>query len=249
MEPATLLDPATYLEILSERADALLGVATGAMGVTVPTCPGWTLADLVVHMGLAWGWAADTVATKARADGGEAPRDRSDQALRSWAKREAARLVDTLRAADPDETCWTFGPPRSVRFWFRRQALETVLHAWDAQRAVGTAVPIAPRVGVDGIDEHLNVVVPRLLRLRPNAWSGETVHLHCTDADGEWLLRLGPGGEAVTARSHAKADVALRGGAEALWLWCANRATVEELGLERFGDGDITNRWRTEMAF
>ncbi len=249
MEPPTLLDPATHLEILTERAHALLDAAAGTMGVTVPTCPGWSLADLVVHMGLVWGWAADTVATKARADGGDAPQDRSEHALRAWAKREAARLVDTLGAADPDETCWTFGPPRSVRFWFRRQALETVLHAWDAERAVGTASPIAPRVGVDGVDEHLSVMVPRVLRLRPDAWSGETLHFHCTDAGGEWLVRLGPGGEVVTERTHAKADVALRGGAEALWLWCANRATAEELGLERFGDEEITTRWRREMSF
>ena len=238
-----------HLEVLRDRADALLDSAAGAMDVSVPTCPEWTLADLLVHMGLVWGWAAETVTTKIRAQRGQAPASRGAQALRTWAKGQAERLVDALGSADPDADCWTFGTPRSVRFWYRRQALETVLHAWDAERATGTPSRIEPEVAVDGIDEHLHVIVPRTVRLRPDVWSGQSVHLHCTDADGEWVVQLGPGGEVATRRAHAKADVALRGGAEALWLWCANRATPEELAIERFGDDEIPERWRTQMAF
>lgn len=243
------METATHLLVLSERARALLDAASGEMDVPVPTCPDWTVADLVVHMGLVWGWAANTVATKARAPSGKAPDDRSDHALLAWANGEGTRLVDTLSEADPDADCWTFGPPRSVRFWFRRQALETVLHAWDAERAVGASPHIGPAIAVDGIDEHLHVMVPRSLRLRPDAWSGQTVHLHCTDTDGEWVVRLGPDGKAETERTHTKADVALRGTAEALWLWCANRAIPEELAIERFGEEEIAARWRVEMVF
>jgi uncharacterized protein (TIGR03083 family) len=243
------VEPATHLELLSQRAGALLRAAAGAMDVPVPTCPDWTVADLVAHMGLVWGWAADTVTAKARADGGQAPVDRSDQALRAWAKGEATRLVDTLRASEPDADCWTFGPPRSVRFWFRRQALETVLHAWDTERAVGASAHIDPEIAVDGIDEHLQVIVPRSVARRSDAWSGQSVHLHCTDADGEWVVRLGPDGQVATERAHAKADVALRGTAEALWLWCANRATPDDLAIERLGDEEIAARWRVEMGF
>jgi uncharacterized protein (TIGR03083 family) len=243
------VEPATHLEVLRGRVDALLDTAGGAMDVSVPTCPEWTLADLLVHLGLVWGWAAETVATKTRAERGQAPESRTDQELRGWAKGQAERLVDALRSADPDAGCWTFGTPRSVRFWYRRQALETALHAWDAERATGTPSRIDPEVAVDGIDEHLNVLVPRTVRLRPDVWTGQSVHLHCTDAEGEWVVRLGPGGEVATRRAHAKADVALRGTAEALWLWCTNRATPEELAIERYGDQEITARWREQMAF
>jgi uncharacterized protein (TIGR03083 family) len=242
------VEPATHLEVLSEQAEALLEAASDAMGVPVPTCPDWTVADLVVHMGLVWGWAAEIVATKARADGGEAPRDRSDQAIHSWAKGQVAHLLDALGAAEPDADCWTFGPPRSVRFWFRRQALETVLHSSDTQGAVGRPSRIDPEVAADGVDEHLSVMVPRSVRLRPELWAGQTVHLHRTDGDGEWVVRLGPNGEVATERSHSKADFALRGTAEALWLWCTNRAAVGELGTEAFGDTEVADRWRTEMA-
>ncbi len=243
------MEPAAHLDILTERSDALLDAAAGSTGVPVPTCPDWTVADLVVHMGLVWGWAAQIVTTKERARFGEPPEDRGGPALRTWAKARAARLIGTLGAADPEVDCWTFGPPRSARFWFRRQALETVLHAWDVEGAVGVPSPIGPEVAADGVDEHLSVMVPRSLRSSPDLWTGQTVHLHRTDGDGEWVVRLGPDGGAVVERAHSKADLALRGTAEALWLWCANRATADELGIERFGDEEIAARWQTEMAF
>ena len=242
------VEPARYLQVLSERADALLDASAGAMGTEVPTCPGWTIADLVVHVGLVWGWAADTVTTRERAERGSPPEDRSEPELRAWAKEQAARLCDALGAADPEASCWTFGLPRTTRFWFRRQALETTLHAWDAEAAVGTPAPIEPDIAADGVDEHLTVILPRSVSREPGSWSGETVHLHRTDGDGEWVVRLGPGGQTTAERTHAKADLALRGPAEALWLWSANRASAEELGIERFGDETIAERWRT-IAF
>ena len=235
--------------MLSERAGALIDATAGSGDVRVQTCPDWTVADLLVHIGLVWGWAAEIVTTRERAELGEPPGERAEGALRAWAAGEAARLVAALGAADPEEGCWTFGPPRSTRFWFRRQALETTLHAWDAERAVGTPAPLDPEVAADGVDEHLTVVVPRSLRRRPGTWSGETVHLHRTDGDGEWVVRLGPDGEAATERAHSKSDLALRGTAEALWLWCANRPLDDAPGVEYFGDEGIAARWGAEMVF
>ncbi len=243
------VEPARYLQVLCERGDALLDASAGATDLEVPSCPGWTVADLVVHVGLVWGWAADIVATGRRAERAPAPEDRSEDALGAWAKVQAARLCDALGAADPEASCWTFGMPRSARFWFRRQALETALHAWDAEGAVGRPARIDPDVAADGVDEHLTVIVARSVGREPAAWSGETIHLHRTDGDGEWVVRLGPGGQVTAERTHAKADLALRGPAEALWLWSANRASAEELGIERFGDEAIAERWRTTIAF
>ena len=243
------MKPADYLEVLADRSCALDDAAAGAMGVPVPTCPGWTVADLLVHVGVVWGWAAEIVATGARGDGGEPPEDRSDGALRTWARDAADHLVDVLRGADPAAGCWTFGPPRTARFWFRRQALETALHAWDVEAAVGTPAPLDPELAADGVDEHLTVMVPRSVRLRPERWCGETVHLHRTDGEGEWVVRLGPDGAVTTERAHSKADFALRGTAESLWLWCANRAPAGALGIESFGDEEIAVRWQKEVTF
>lgn len=235
--------------MLSERSYALLDAASGAMDVRVPSCPDWRVADLVTHVGLVWGWAADIVTTKARADMAASPDDRSDDALRGWAKGRAVLLLDALGASDPEADCWTFGLPRSVRFWFRRTALEATMHAWDAEAAVGTASHIDPEVAADGVDEYLHVMVARSLRVNPDRWTGETVHLHRTDGDGEWVVRLGPDGDVAIERAHSKSDLALRGSAEALWLWCANRATADEVGIEQFGDEGIAARWQRGIAF
>ena len=57
-----------------------------------------------------------------------------------------------------------------------------------------------------------------LPRFVPDAVAdGATIHLHCTDVDGEWLLTGTAEGARVT-REHAKGDVAARGSASDLLL-------------------------------
>jgi hypothetical protein len=46
---------------------------------------------------------------------------------------------------------------------------------------------------------------------------------------------------------HGKADVALRGPASTLYLWCLNRATSDELDV--VGDGAVADLWGSEIVF
>lgn len=263
------MEPHAHAEVLRSSARALLDAAAGHLDLPVRGCPDWSVAELVVHVGQVWGWSAAIVATGARAERPEPPADRSERVLLGWAQERAERLSDALDAADADASCWTFGMPRTARFWFRRQAMETVLHAWDVQGAAGAPAPIPPDVAADGLDEHLAVIVPRTVRGRPEPWTGQTVHLHRTDGDddgdgdgggggddgdgggggGEWTLRLGPAGEVATERAHKRADLGLRGPAAALWLWVANRASPDTPGVEVFGDAALAERWAAEMVF
>ncbi len=49
-------------------------------------------------------------------------------------------------------------------------------------------------MAVDGIDELLEVFLgPRLLDRSGFAAGGESLHVHTTDVDGEWLLTKAPG--------------------------------------------------------
>jgi uncharacterized protein (TIGR03083 family) len=242
------MDVEDHLEARRHSAAALLAAAGGNLGLPVPSCPGWTVADLVEHVGLVWEWAAAVVETGVRAERG-APPDHSEGTLVPWARQQADRLGAVLAAADPDSDCWTFGLPRTRRFWIRRQALETVLHAWDAQRATGRADVMDPAVAADGVDEFLTVMVPRALSRAPGHWAGETVHLHRTDGAGEWTVRLGPDGAAEVDHGHAKADLALRGPAESLWLWCTGRVPRTDLPIETFGDDSLAERWTAEIPF
>ena len=244
------MEPAEHLAVLERSAGRLVGAATGGLDRPVPSCPGWHVADLVAHIGRTWGWSATIVETGERAERPEPPGDLDEGSLLRWAEGHLARLLAALRDADPESGCWTFGMPRTRRFWFRRQALETALHAWDVERASDAAEPIPGEVAADGVDEYLTVMVPRWMENHPDhSWRGETFHLHRTDGDGEWLVRLGPGRTAAVEAAHGKGDVAVRGTGEDLWLWCTNRRRSDGLAVDVLGDFALATRWSAEITF
>ena len=175
------------------------------------------------------------------------PDDPGSTEVLEWAAEQSRQLADALKGADPDSDCWTFGLPRSRLFWFRRQALETAVHAWDVQHATGRPDPIDPDLATDGIDQFLAVMLPRDIQRHPDSWTGQSLHLHRTDGDGEWTIRLGPGASLSADRTHGEGDVTLRGPASSLYLWCLNRLPSTDLDL--VGDGAIADRWTTEVSF
>ena len=77
--------------------------------------------------------------------------------------------------------------------WMQRRMAHEIGDAQLGRRATrsGTAEPIATEIAVDGIDEFLDVFVAA----RGERIDGpvETIHVHVTDGDGEWLLTVGEG--------------------------------------------------------
>ncbi len=63
------------------------------------------------------------------------------------------------------------------------------------------------------------------------------MHLHCTDADGEWTVRPDGAGGHTVARDHAKADAALRGDAHDLLMVLWRRSPLDAVTV--FGDADL----------
>ncbi len=176
----------------------------------LPTCPGWTVTDLCAHVGRLHRWAAEVVRTRPAA-----PTSRWTQlsfpegpGVVDFVAAGVGPLADALAGAEADEPCWSWTDRQTVGFWARRQAHELAVHRWDAQCAAGTTAPIERELAVDGIQELFDI-----LPFRPGGpptGTGETIHLHCTDGDGEWLVRLGADGVSVV-NEHAKGDVAARG--------------------------------------
>ena len=237
-----------YIDIVRNRSVGLLVSARTDLTAPIPSCPGWTMKDLVAHVGGTWGWVARIVSTGTRS--GEFPTipdTVTGSALISVVEERVRQLLQVLEGADPEADCWTFGPPRSALFWFRRQALETTVHAWDAEGAVAHPAPIDADLACEGIDEFLTVMLPRQVKENPDIWTGQSVHLHRTDGDGEWLVQLGPDGQTSYEHSHGKGDVALRGSASSLYLWCVNRVPMDDL--EVFGDRTVAHQWRSDVAF
>jgi uncharacterized protein (TIGR03083 family) len=152
-------------------------------------------------------------------------------------RSQSERLVRVLREADPSEQVWTWAPRHDVAFVRRRQAHEAAVHRFDAQDASGKGEPIDAVLAADGIDEFMTFMLPDAREDAPPL-SG-SVHLHCTDADGEWVIRESGDGLVVTSE-HAKADAALRGPASDLLLALWRRRGTE--GLEIIGDASVASR-------
>src|SRR5206468_2913885 len=130
--------------------------------------------------------------------------------LADWFADGGRALVDTLRAADPDAPMWSWGADQHARFWSRRMLHETTVHGVDASLAVAARPAVDAAVAVDGIAELLENL-PSAAYFRPEVaqlkGSGESIHLHATDADGEFVIHLGADGF-TWAPGHEKATVA-----------------------------------------
>ena len=156
----------------------------------------------------------------------------------------AEALATKLEATDPATPCWTWVPfDHTVGFWARRTAQETAMHRWDAQNTSGAADALEPDLAVDGIDEYVTLVPYFRGRRFPDSGS---VHLHSTDAPGEWFLQF-DGERMHVTREHSKGDVAVRGPASDLLLVLYGRKPTEAVDV--FGDGHLFERFREQAKF
>lgn len=236
------MEPTTYIEAIRTESAALVAAAEVAgLDASVPSCPDWTVADLLVHIGIVQRWAGDHVSGR-RTERQPLPvvdPPVDSAGLVEWVRSGSAQFVATLEETPPATETWTFSGPGTAEFWFRRQAHEVAMHRVDADLASGSLAPIESDLACDGIDEFFDVIVPHRLRDRL-VGTGETLHFHRTDGDGEWLVRLTPDGAEVE-HAHAKGDVAVRGGASDLLLVMRGRIGLDTVDV--FGDAALIGRW------
>lgn len=170
----------------------------------VPTCPGWTFADLVRHHGTTHRWMEHLVRTRAaeRVWSKDVPLDLPDDpgAYPRWLARSAEASVRTMRGVDPDTPMWSHGADQRVRFFPRRLLFEAVVHLADAELALGQEPRIAPGTAADGIEEFLE-------NLPCYPWLAEPVgvlpegslRLVATDTGAGWTVSFGGRGYRWTA--------------------------------------------------
>ncbi|SHN46973.1 TIGR03083 family protein [Cryptosporangium aurantiacum] len=220
------------------------------LATPVPTCPGWTLQQLLRHLGRGHRWAAQIVREQRDApldprsvEGGKPPAD-PDGAL-EWVADSGGVLLDAVVATGHDAPVWTFVGPRPAAWWIRRRLHESTVHRADAAIALGVDYEIAPELAVDGVGEWIGLIEAG--GAQPLE-SGASLHLHATDTDAEWTLRGTPDGLLVEP-VHAKATTALRGPARDLLLALSRRRAVAETGVEVFGDESVWSAWLDRTPF
>jgi uncharacterized protein (TIGR03083 family) len=240
---------AQYLDELEAHGKALAAAAEEAgLDAALPTCPGWTVRDLLGHIGQVHRWAASfvhegrTTPPKGDAELADVP---PDDALVDWYVAGHAGLLGTLRKSKPDVECWTFLPaPSPLKFWVRRQAHETAIHHVDAESALGRKPAIDTQFAVDGIDELL---LGFMSRARGRLVSDPPVSLavRAVDADTDWTVKIEPSSREVT-RGVARGDCFVEASASDLYLLLWNRRTAD--GLKVAGDTKVLDLWRSKAT-
>jgi uncharacterized protein (TIGR03083 family) len=224
----------------------------------VPSCPGWTLGQLLRHVGRGDRWAAQMISDRAttvldpqQVRDGKPPSD-VDGAV-EWLHGSARSVIDAVDEAGPDTPIWTFIGPRPSAWWIRRRLHEATVHRADAALALGVDYRLDDSLAADGISEWLDLVAARSPASDPMPLAeGLVLHLYATDeglgVTGEWTVR-GSGNAVSWEHGHRKGTVTLRGPSTDLLLTITGRRTADESGVQILGDGSVWNNWLERTSF
>jgi len=236
------VDMDRYLTHIREDADALTAAARGQLGSPVPSCPGWTVADLVDHVGHVYLHKIESIRQQRDPEPWPPPPHGGDPI--DWLHAATDEMLTEFAERGPDAPSYTWHEPdQTVGFWYRRMAQETAVHRVDAQLAVGEAGPVDSELALDGVDELLDVF-----------FAGDWSDLPKPDlvgrtglraAERSWLVVLDP--EEVRIEpldDDADADVTADPSDLLLWLW--GRLPTESVRID--GDAGAVERLRQRLT-
>ncbi|MET8649880.1 maleylpyruvate isomerase family mycothiol-dependent enzyme [Nocardia aurea] len=243
---------------LVAETDALAGLLREADPATpIPACPGWSLADLVTHVGRAQRWAAAMIGERATEQLDmravpEGKRPAEPEAAARWLQQGARLLLAAVDTTGPEVEVWTtLGVPRPARWWIRRLTNEIAVHHADAVLALGRSPAMDPGLAADAVEEWLELLTAAPTGRAAGALpAGGALHLHATDlsAGGEWTVRAST--PSITwDREHATTTVTARGSATAVLLLLMGRLHPGHPGLEIDGDTGVLTRWIEHTPF
>ncbi|MEV6243978.1 maleylpyruvate isomerase family mycothiol-dependent enzyme [Lentzea sp. NPDC051838] len=245
---------------ITDQASLLVSALNGAdLGVQVPSCPDWTLNQLLRHVGLALSWTDEMIRekrpevdmTRNKAVDVSGYADEKASVVGPWIEETATSLTSALLAVDSDEMIATLYGNPGPKLWARRMAQETVIHRWDAVNALGVPFELDLDLAADSLTEWAQFALPFAFFRWPTETAalvgpGNTVHLHATDIDCELVLDLTEP-RPTLREGHEKAAVAVRGPVTELMLLVYRRRSVD--GLEVFGDRDLLDRLLASVRF
>ena len=247
-------------EVISEHALGLAAVARHVpLGTEVPTCPGWTMADLVWHLTEVELFWADIVERRPDGPKGWEPTRPPDAELVAGLERAAALLREALAGVDPATPAWSWSDAdQTVGFTLRRQSHEAVVHHVDGCLAAGVELPaIPPRLAADGVDEMIGVMLTGVPEWATFERRPGVVSLRTTDTDDTWTVAfgrmLGTSPESGTEYDldalepvDEPADAEVTGTAVDLHLWLSGRGDLGQMAVT--GDAALAHRLREVAA-
>ncbi len=256
------------LRLIDERSTAFRAAVAAApsLDAQVPTCPDWTLFDLVKHLGGGDRfWSAIVGAGPADAPPAEAAAARAAlevplerEALLAWLAASTQLLLSALREVGPDAGCWAWWSalqtPRTSGGVARHRVQESAVHTYDAQLAGGAPQPepLPVEVALDGVEEFLFTVCAAQSAWphKPTAFDfhaaeGRSWRL-TVDGDGARSTRI-PAPTAATGEDSDAAGASVHGTASELVLYLYDRIKADSLHVD--GDAgllDLLRAWEPE---
>ena len=244
-----------------------LAESAAAIGpaAAVPTTPGWTVSDLVAHLGQTQHWVAEVIEqritnpTELPTEMAALPTDPSDWG--AWLTKSAQRVVDAC--SDDALNAAVFnaaGDERSgTQFWMSSMLNEAVVHGFDAANAAGRQAEIDADIAAALISNHFAMLVSPTWQIqrsesaRALRGTGQTLRWLATDTadDGRaWFVDRRPD-DMAWQRAILPAEVTVAGPAASLLLVLTRRrpATADETsGITIEGDTNLVRHWLDNTA-
>jgi uncharacterized protein (TIGR03083 family) len=219
------VDYRSEIALLSEHIARL--AQANELDLPVPSCPEWTLGDLVFHIGSVHAtWAKIIEEASPNTHHQHPVDDVTDDLLVVWFKNHTKALLKSMAEAVPEARCWTWwGEPRTVLAVERHQVQEAAIHLWDVQNSLGAAPALDRDIARDGVAEFL-LVQREFMTLPTDA----RISLVANDAPESWFVGA-PG-------AH---DVALTGSSSDVVLVLHGRLAMSALDV--VGDVGIAHEW------
>lgn len=150
----------------------------------VPQYPGWSLADLVSHTGSIHG-RTTLICRELPANRISAPRLPEGIDPIDWYEERLDEMLSALHDADPETSpVWTFDSSGKLGFWESRMVVETGVHRWDAQQALGEPDRLIDRVALLGLEEFGMMWLRQLGDV-------QTIEVFATDLGRSWVYGTG----------------------------------------------------------
>jgi uncharacterized protein (TIGR03083 family) len=234
------LTPERYArELDAETARLAASVTRLAPGAAVPSCPEWTVRDLVTHVGtghrLATGIIERRRTTRGRYELIPAPDDQGEWT--AWLTDGARRLNAAVEARGFAGEAWTWQPKhQTAGFWLRRMVHDLIVHRFDAD----PSGDLAPDLAADGVDDLL-LVFATVMKLPGD---GGSLRFAATDTADRWHVALSADGMRWE-RGDSAADVTCEGPVRDVLLALNRRRGFPAVA----GDRALYERFREATRF
>ncbi|HEY3610419.1 MAG TPA: maleylpyruvate isomerase family mycothiol-dependent enzyme [Pseudonocardiaceae bacterium] len=253
-----------------EHTQRLAGSAVAAgPDAAVPTAQGWTITDLVEHVGQSQNWVAEIIERRIT-DPTQLPTEMAvlptdPREWPAWLSESAQRVASAC--SDDALDAPVFNPAGDerpgTRFWLSSALNEAVVHGFDAANAADRPADIDNDIDADLaaalISNHLAMLTSPTWEMRRSEsahairGTGQTLQWLATDtADdaGAWFVERRPDG-ATWQRRTQQADVTVTGPALSLLLILTRRLPLtdrEATDVTVEGHTDLAQDWLDNTA-